>query len=802
MDAALERRALDVYEEALGWAPETRQARLTDELGATDPALLKAVLALVSAETSADFLPTNPPEPLHGFADMAPPERIGVYRLTNLLGRGGMGVVYRGERADGLFDQTVAIKLVRVGLFSKAAAEQFTIERQILARLRHPHIAQLFDGGVTDEGLPYIVMELIVGRPITAYCEELGLGAKDRVRLFLDACDAIQYAHGQLVAHADIKPSNIVVDERYGVKLLDFGIAQLQDEGPMDAASGPMAKTPGYASPRQSRGDRPTPADDIFSLGVLLSNLVAGCDGVDADLRAVAAKAAAHEPERRYGAVHALAADLNRWLSDYPVTARPGGRRHALALLWRRRRLPIVLSAAAVVGLIAAIAVTTTLYIRAEAARRQAEQRFEEVHALARFMMRDVTDSLERFPGSAQLRRDLAVRGRTYLEGLSKVPGASRDLRLEAAEGYAKTGQILAASSGQNLGDPVAGKAALARAEKELRRLMAEAPERDDIALALARTLKIRSVVLNTADNQDAAALRAVDEAARLLDGVIAHNPGLAEARLERWDADIVKAQVLGYEGRYRDVLPLLQMALLRGRQIPRGSDPDGSRPTIEATNLNLMGDALYFLGDPGKGLQSYEAAAKVLEVAMAGRGDVRTYDRLAYTDFNVASTLAEFGRYREGLEWIDRGVATAEKLRAFEDSPRAHHVENIVRLQRAVALSQLHRYGEALAEARANIAARRARAVASPNDYEAQRAVPVALRPFAEMLHAAGRTAEACATLHETTAAWNALAKVSGLTGFDRSDETQQAVKLIRAWSCKGAPTGLNGPLRSRRGK
>ncbi len=787
MDAALERRALDAYEEALGWDAETRQAKLTEALSKSDPQLLKAVLALVDAETRADLLPTEPPEPLHQVADVTPPERIGPYRLSNLLGRGGMGVVYQGERADGLFDQTVAIKLVRVGLFSKAAAEQFLVERKILARLRHPHIAQLFDGGVTEEGLPYIVMELIIGRPIIAYAEEHGLSVRERVTLFLDACGAIEYAHGQLVAHADIKPSNIVVDDRYGVKLLDFGIAQLLEDGQPDDESegGTMAKTPGYASPRQTRGGRPTPADDIFSLGVLLSNLIAGCQGVDADLRAVAAKAAAHEPELRYGAVNALAADLNRWLNSFPVAARPAGRSHALELLWRRRRLPIALSAAAVAALIAATLVTTTLYVRAETARRQAEQRFAEVHALARFMMLDVTDSLERFPGASQLRHDLADRGRSYLEGLSRVPGASRDLRLEAAEGYAKTGQILAASSGQNLGDPVAGKAALARAEEQLRALMAEAPERDDIAVALARTLKIRAVVLNTADNQADAALKAIDEAGRLLDRVIARNPRLAEARLERWDLDIGKAQVFGYQGRYKDVLPLLQASLARGRATANGPDPMGVRPIIEATNLNLLGDALYFLGDPSKGLGSYEAAARVLEAAMAGRGDVRLYDRLAYTDFNVASTLAEFGRYREGLDWINRGVATAAKLRAFEDSPRAHHVENIVRLQRAVALSQLDRYDEAIAEARANIAARKARAAASPNDYEARRAVPVALRPFAEILHSAGRTQEACATLFETTAAWDALARTSGLTGFDKSDETHQATALIKAWRC-----------------
>ncbi len=787
MDAALERRALDAYEEALGWAPATRQARLRKAFAKADPELLQAVLSLIAADTSAGLLPTEPPASMQALGDVTPPERIGPYRLTSLLGRGGMGVVYQGERADGLFEQTVAIKLVRVGLFSRAAAEQFVVERKILARLRHPHIAQLFDGGVTGEGLPYIVMELIAGQPITTYADEHGLGAKERVKLFLDACDAIQYAHGQLVAHADIKPSNIVIDDRYGVKLLDFGIAQLLEEGQADDEASPdrQARTPGYASPRQTGGGRPTPADDIFSLGVLLANLLMGCDGVDADLRAVATKAAAHEPERRYGAVHALAADLNRWLTDFPVAARPVSRSHALALLWRRRRLPIVLSAAAVAGLIAAIGVTTTLYLRAEVARRQAEERFDEVRALAGFMMRDVTDSLERFPGASQLRHDLADRGRTYLEGLSKVPGASRDLRLEAAEGYAKTGQILASSTGQNLGDPVAGKAALARAERELRRLMAEAPDRDDIVLALARTLKTRSVVLNSADNQADAALRTADEAAELLDRVTSRNPKLVEARLERWDVDNVKAEVLGYQGRHKEMLPLLRAALARGRATPAGGDSQIVRPIVESTTLNLLGDAFYYMGDVSKALTYYEDSAKVLEAAMSGRADVRIYDRLAYTDFDVASTLGELGRNRERLERIDQGVAIATKLRAFEDSPRAHHVESIVRLERAAALSELHRYTEAIAEAQTNVAARKARAAASPKDYEAQRAVPVALRPFAEILNRAGRRSEACATLSETHAAWDALARRSGLTGFDQSDETHQVTALMRAWRC-----------------
>ena len=216
MDVLLERRALEAFDEAMDWPAADRLARATAAFG-HDPVLLAALQGLLRAQEAAAILPTLPPEPAGQIEDWPPPERIGPWRLTGLIGRGGMGSVWRAQREDGLFDQTVAIKLIRAGLFSAAAAEQFTLERKILARLRHPHIAQMFDGGVTEAGVSYIVMELIAGEPITTYANARDLSLRARVTLFIDACEAIQYAHQQLVAHADIKPSNIVVDERYGV---------------------------------------------------------------------------------------------------------------------------------------------------------------------------------------------------------------------------------------------------------------------------------------------------------------------------------------------------------------------------------------------------------------------------------------------------------------------------------------------------------------------------------------------------------------------------------------------------------
>jgi serine/threonine protein kinase len=204
------------------------------------------VLAMLRADRSSALIPTLPPEPAPPPDDRPPPERIGNYRVVEEIGRGGMGLVYLGARDDGLFDQQVAIKVIRRNILSATTHEQFATERRILARLHHPHIAHLLDGGVSEDGSPYIIMELIKGVPITDYAAAQGLDLAARLGLFRDACEALEYAHRELVVHADVKPSNVVVAEGFGVKLLDFGIARLIGE---DGSKAGSAHTPGYSSP-------------------------------------------------------------------------------------------------------------------------------------------------------------------------------------------------------------------------------------------------------------------------------------------------------------------------------------------------------------------------------------------------------------------------------------------------------------------------------------------------------------------------------------------------------------------------
>jgi serine/threonine protein kinase len=203
--------------------------------------------------------------------------RVGVYQVGEEIGHGGMGEVYRAVRADGQYDKQVAIKFVRVGMDTSFVLERFRNERQILASLDHPNIARLLDGGTSEDGVPYLVMDLIEGSPIDQYCDDHQLGIPERLQLFNEVCSAVQYAHQRLVIHRDIKPSNVLVTADGIPKLLDFGIAKILD--PAAAAETTLMRpmTPEYASPEQIRGEAITTATDVYSLGVVLYRLLARC---------------------------------------------------------------------------------------------------------------------------------------------------------------------------------------------------------------------------------------------------------------------------------------------------------------------------------------------------------------------------------------------------------------------------------------------------------------------------------------------------------------------------------------------
>lgn len=276
--------------------PDERAAYLAD-LARDKPEVHQQVVALLEAEEgSPSFLDDGldgmfgDDAPLPADAPLDAGQGLGPYRIIKEVGKGGMGLVYLAERDDGQFEQQVAIKVLRSDGLSDAGVQRFLLERQVLATLSHPSIARVFDGGVLDDGRPYLVMEYVEGEPITQYCDRHRLSIRERLQLFTAVCDAVQHAHRNLVVHRDLKPSNILVTAEGHIKLLDFGIAKLlnateEETGPNLTRTGAHLMTPEYAAPEQIKGQGITTATDVYALGILLYELLTGCRPYDGDER-------------------------------------------------------------------------------------------------------------------------------------------------------------------------------------------------------------------------------------------------------------------------------------------------------------------------------------------------------------------------------------------------------------------------------------------------------------------------------------------------------------------------------------
>lgn len=409
---------------------------------------------------------------------------IGAFRLTGLLGQGGMATVYLAEREGVDFKQRVAVKLMRRGLYSELEQQLFVRERRTLATLSHPNIARLIDGGVTDAGIPYLVMEHVDGMPITRHATEHKLGLRARLQLFQLVCRAVDAAHRQLVVHRDIKPSNLLVTADGEVKLLDFGIATLLDdcEGAGGGEETLRALTPGYAAPEQYAGGPISTATDVHALGVLLHELLLGerpdsrCDrpslrtqGIDrapstipissaslgsalrGDLDSLLLKALAPDPEQRYASAGALADDLQRHLRNEPIEARPPSAAYRMQKFVRRHRGGVSITAALALAVLASLG--TALW-QARVARTEAQRAHEQAlvaqrEALRANGVRDLLVELfenespgaarSQLPDTATLLQRGAARARTEL---SSTPALQVEMLVTIARVYSELSQF------------------------------------------------------------------------------------------------------------------------------------------------------------------------------------------------------------------------------------------------------------------------------------------------------------------------------------------------------------------------
>lgn len=420
MSRARWERIQALFENASALARDQRAAWLAEQCG-QDGALRDQVLALLEASAQSESCLERRVEnaiagALADIGDVAPGTLIGRYRIRRLLGRGGMGAVYLAERADQQFDQQVALKLIGRDMPGGSLARRFRAERQILAHLNHLNIARLLDGGASDDGVPYIAMEYIEGTRIDLYCRQQRLDLRQRLQLFQQVCEAVQYAHQNLIVHRDIKPSNILVAADGTPKLLDFGIAKLIDPQQTGSTDGltriyERVLTPEHASPEQVRGEPVGTVSDVYSLGVLLYELLTGvrpfallgrtleqieevicklqpskpsaaatckdaprglARALAGDLDNIVLRAMHKEPQRRYASAAALSDDIQRYLDDRPVQARPDAWTYR-ATKFLRRNLVAASLAVAVTLVIAVVVSFYTVQLTAQRDRAATE---------------------------------------------------------------------------------------------------------------------------------------------------------------------------------------------------------------------------------------------------------------------------------------------------------------------------------------------------------------------------------------------------------------------------------------------
>lgn len=472
------RKVEEIFSEALA-RPTVHQRSFVEARCGTDAEVRDQVIELLGASRDmGGFLQTNVFD-LRG-------QTFGSYRAVEEAGRGGMSVIYRGERIDGSFDKPVAIKVV----FADAA---LLPETRILASLEHPNVARLLDAGVTPLGLRYLVMEFVEGVPCTDWAN--GRSEAEKLRVFLRICDGVQAAHRALIVHRDLKPENVLVTAEGTVKLLDFGIAkQLAPVGGQTA--GLRAYTPDYASPEQILGKPASTANDIFSLGVILCEMLtakrpyqltgipldevldtiergAPRVSIEGDLGHIVRKALQAAPDERYPSAADLGRDVENYLAHRPIAARPVSFGYRARKFLARNRWPV--AAAAVVAVALGTAIATALW-----QARLARQRFDLVRKLSGSVLFELHDAVEKLPGSLPAREVLVKRSIEYLDGLAQTAGSNTELQTEIARGFMRLSHITG-NSYKDLGRAEEGAMHAERALEIMRAAMARAPRDLDV---------------------------------------------------------------------------------------------------------------------------------------------------------------------------------------------------------------------------------------------------------------------------------------------------------------------------------
>ncbi len=662
------------------------------------------------------------------------PRRFGDWETIRRLGRGGMGEVWLARRADGAFEATAAIKVLAGPLQFGDFPERFRQERQILASLDHPNVARLLDGGISEDRVPYFVMEFVAGSPIDEYLRSHALSVPLKLRLMEQICRAVSYAHSRLILHRDLKPSNVMVNSRGEVKLLDFGTAQLLErcEDRLTGNAGRLL-TPSYASPEMVLGKPLAVTSDVWSLGVMLYEMLTGrvpipssdvtpermlrleplpMPGIDRDLDAILSKALEPDPNARYAQAEELRADLERWRLGLPVQAQRGNWRYRLGKYARRHRHRFLMAAVVVFAVLGGAASTAyQTYI--------ASRRYESVRTLAESLLTEIFAQTQRVPGSREAQQLLAQRVIEALKPLSGNPSGDPELDPLLAYAHVRLAQLQGDPYQVNIGDTNAALKSLDLAAK-----------------------------LNRGDSPKAILVRARMESAR--SGVLM----AAGRKLEAAAAARRAFELLG--------------------RLPASSAHASDR-------MELAG----FLGDLAAETDPEEAERYYAQC-------IQEYETYKTLGGKLADAAPLILRLKRGQIWMERNpVRALREFRAgldlYRTMPRLGQesnrriLANLIRKE-SNALARLKRFAEARIRAAESVRIARELSEIDPQDHRARFDLVVAYNDQAILLEQAGDIREARAVTMKTLRLLEPMADQSGPTSAfaaNLAEVRQRAVRL-----------------------
>lgn len=639
----------------------------------------------------------------------ASPEKIGIYKIIGEVGRGGMGAVYEGVRDDGQFSQRVAVKIIKRGMDSDDILRRFRNERQILAELQHPHIARLFDGGVSESGSPFYVMEFIEGSPIDVYCREKNINLAEKLELFRQVCSAVSYAHSQLIVHRDLKPSNILITKDGTVKLLDFGIAKVLNTDAIESqgtATQLGMMTPAYASPEQVRGEKVTTASDVYSLGVILYELLTGerpyqtegksypelieliCNtqprkpsdttsaainseakykspNLKGDLDNIVLKSLQKERERRYQSVEQFSEDIRRYLTGEPVSARSDTFSYRLSKFVSRNKVTAIAAALVFLSLCVGIAVAMWQARRAEQQRALAENRFAEVRELANSVIFKYHDAIAALPGSTAVRELLVKDATKYLDNLATEAGNDTALQRELALAYIKLGDVQGKAYAANLGDTEGAVESYRKAVKLMESAVAADKNSAELKVALLNSYEsLFQIYMRTSDPDK---MPTLEKALAMGDQLISADPDNRDYKLQKVGLLILSGDSTGkmepkldIYGNARSLSAELLVADPENKEIIRANMRANQR--LGSTQI-WLGDEAEKQGDKPKaaqhyslGLPYYEDCREMAKRLIDAEPQNVTYKRnLAMSSINLAESLAKNGRRDESMAMIEQ---------------------------------------------------------------------------------------------------------------------------------------------------